>query len=291
MIWALLACAGPPEHDLTWQEGWSMLAILNGRRILDARFSVGNTGLLRGQGQVQASVWSAEEDPLHFSATSAPEQVHLDPLREQVRLGDETLTRSSGRWSMRIADESFNAMLHLDPQTDLSPSEAWQTDRGQWRVAAESIGTITGWVAAGERGGPLEGRGVLLHWGGSGIPDPPRQAVYVLGRRLLLGVDDHGSGRLLFAELDGQPLPGSAAVQWGDPVRITLGSLTVTVRPRSPLGQSDPHEHLLRIERLLGGLILPLPQRQVQAGVAEVHSDALSFQAPALLLEEDEGLQ
>lgn len=297
----LAGCAGRPEQSLTWRESWELLAALEDGTTLDLRAAVSNTGLLRGQGHMRLDRWSPREGPIIAALDAPPGVVSMALDRSGLRLGDAGVWASpDGSWRVEMVGAEAGATLTLTPETPALGPTTWLEGGGQWAVEAPVPGgELTGWVEAGKRGGLLRGRGVLLHRGGDGRPAGPREAAFVLGPELFVGLDRQGDGRLAWARIDGQDLDASdARLEEEADGRLVLdlrpaSDLWVSLRPRPPEGYRDEYEHLLFFERPLAGWLGADSPRVLQRALAEVHNGASRRLAPALLLrvgaDEDEG--
>lgn len=150
---------------------------------------------------------------------------------------------------------------------------------------------MTGWLEAGQRGGMLRGRAVVLHRFGDRLPPEPRTAVFVLGPDISIGADLQGGARLLWAEVDGQILdpPGVKLTNApGKPVVLDFRpelDLVVRVRRRKPRHEQRLDAHLSSAEgALLRALSWPAAHT-LQAGVAEVLFEGERHVARGLMLE------
>ena len=257
-------CQSAPEDRLSWRESWELLALLEGRQLIDARVVVGNTGVLRGQAQLKLDRWTRRETPLRFAQQAAPVAVRRDLAVGSIALAGNGLLHEDAVWSLRVADEHVNALLRLEPLAhdggDALPQVTWASGDGErWQAQADvAAGSVSGWMAAGERGGLVRGVGLLLRRSGAGQPALPRQAAFVVTQSVQLGVDVQGEGRLAWAWIDGVALPlDTLAIR---PAEVD-GGLVVDLRPAAPLvatftpgrsgGQTLPYEHLTRPERWL----------------------------------------
>ena len=151
------------------------------------------------------------------------------------------------------------------------------------------MGTLSGWLSAGDRGGAVSGVGVLLHRGGDGLPSLPRRAAFVLHRRVKLGFDAHGSGVLRWAIIDGLEVTVAdmQADLSGPTPTLSLPSsgLRVVLHPWAWDGWSDPMEHLTGLETLLGSALLGRPYRRIRAARAEIQLAGTTLSGPAILLD------
>jgi hypothetical protein len=288
VIALLLACARAPQDALTWREGIELLGILDGQGVLDSRVTIGNTGILRGQGRLRVDRWSATEDPISFSQHAAPQQILRD--RDGIAMLEDGVTRDGGLWRLRVVDESFSALIEVMPSSEVHPEAAWLEGERQWTVAAEvGMGRLSGWLSAGERGGAVRGVGVVLRRGGDGVPGLPRSAVYVLDDRVNIGQDAHGGGMLRWAVIDGEAVDVADLTADLSAARPSLSlpsaELRVTLHPWRWDGWSNPLDHLMGIEALIGGLVMERPMRRIRAARAEIRLRGEVLSGPALLLD------
>ena len=284
----MLACAGAPQDALTWRESIELLGIIDGQGVLDARITIGNTGTLRGQGRLRLERWSPNTNVIQFSQQGAPQQIHR--TSSGITMIDNGLLRSDSGWTLRVVDDNLSGLVELSTDNAIRPTSAWLEGSRQWTVAAEApMGTLSGWLSAGDRGGAVSGVGVLMHRGGDGLPALPRRAAFVLHQRVNLGFDAHGAGKLQWAVIDGVEVPVDdmqADLTAAAPT-LTLPSagLRVVLHPWSWDGWSDPLEHLSGIEARLGGALLGRPYRRIRAARAEIHLAGTTLSGPALLLD------
>jgi hypothetical protein len=284
-----LACAGAPTDALAWRETWELLALPEDGGALDVRATVGNTGLLRGQGHLRVDRWFSAQTPIPFGRDVAPEDVRLEPERRGVALGPDRLGWTGTAWQLVAETQDALARVELlAGATDL-PRSAWLEGGGQWTVeAAVPLGQARGLVSTPGRGGLLEGFGVLLHRGGDGVPEGPREAAFVLGPQLSLAIDRQGQGQLAWAIIRGRRVDASDATLSIDADGTALVdfrptvNLAARIRPRGPPRQSDAHAHLLLPERWAAR---GFPSRRsVRRGLAEVSYEGTRLETAALLL-------
>ena len=284
-----LGCAPEPEQHLMWRDSWELLGILEGGRALDASVSIGNTGLLRGQGRLRMELWEPKDAPVRFSQHTGPLAVNHAPDAGRATVGINGLALDEQAWSFRVADDNVNALVQLTPLSAAQPQETWGD--GPWQVTARApIGEISGWVTAGKRGGLIRGRGLLLHRSGHAVPAPPRLGVYVMHERLSLIVDMHGPQGLAWATLDGEPLDTEGVTvdfPARGPVTVSLPSAdtTITLRRRKQRGTIDPFEHLLAAEAWIAAPLIGQPLRRLQLSQATLAQGERTLRAPALLVE------
>ena len=197
-IMLLQACIGPPDQALNWRKQWELLILTEDGGMVDARISVGNTGILRRQGHLRANRWAAKDTPILFSLDGGPGDVDISDMHDAVRVGSTLLGRyeTGDNWTLRISDDSANAIIHVDPGGPDAPMSTALEDHGQWTITAPiTHGKAHGWFTAGRRGGMFEGRAIAIQRGGDGQPGP-RTAAFVLGDGVSIGLDAHEGQRL-----------------------------------------------------------------------------------------------
>ncbi len=289
----LLACGGPrPEDALTWRESWELLGALEDGTTIDARASVGNTGLLRGQGHLRLERWNPHEGAIITGADAPPGVVTLDDDRRSLRMGRDGVWREDdGSWRYALVGAELGATLTLLPELEPAPPATTLEGGGQRSAEAPvPLGELTGWLESGKRGGLMRGRGVLVHRGGDGRAQGARLAAWALGPGLGIGVDTEGGLTLGWAGVDGRLLDASDAKLSGDAEgKVTLdfrpaSEVWVTLRPRPPAGERDPYEHLLGFERALAGWLAPVEPRRLTRALAEVHVGDSTRTVPGLIL-------
>lgn len=288
MIALLLACAGAPQDALTWRESIELLGLIDGQGVLDARITMGNTGTLRGQGRLRLERWSPSQEAIRFSQHGAPQQMRR--TTDGITMVDNGLQRLKSGWTLRVVDESLSGLVELSPAAPLRTETAWLEGSRQWTVAAEvPMGHLSGWLSAGERGGTVDGVGVLLRRGGDGIPALPRRAAFVLHQRVNLGFDAHGSGLLRWAIIDGVEVAVDdlQVDLLADSPTLALPSadLRVVLHPWAWDGWSDPMDHLIGLEAMLSGVLLGRPARRIRAARAAIQLAGATLSGPALLVE------
>lgn len=288
LLMVLTGCQRPPEATLMWRESWELIALLDGTSVLDARMTVGNTGLLRGQGRLRFELWEPHMAPILFSKHDGPDAITFSAETGSATIGTDGFQQEGADWSLRLMDDSFNSLIQLSPPRGAPPPPAPATG-DDWNIEAYvPFGTISGWISAGQnRGGLTSGRGVLIRRHGS-APSTPRRSAYILSDTLQLIADSQGDTALWWANLDGQPLQ-TAGSTFDYPVRgpitVQLPEATITIRRRRARGLTEPFSHLLSIESLLAAPLTGQPARRVQLAraTATIHGQRIS--APAVLVE------
>ena len=122
----LVGCSTAPEQQLMWQEHWEVMGILESTRALDASISVGNTGMLRGQGRIHLNLWDPLTSPIQYAKHASPQAVARRPAEGQITLGVDGLSQSEQQWSFRVADDNINTLIQLRSE-QAAPVASWAT--------------------------------------------------------------------------------------------------------------------------------------------------------------------
>jgi hypothetical protein len=288
---ALLACA-----QLQQQDEWELIALNADLSILDARIRHGNTGWLRGQGQVRMDWLFRGQTPVIFARDGLPEETE-DLGERGLRVGPDALRLlDDGTWTLEVRDESARAQLTLTPQIG-GPAPVDRIEAlGAWTLEAPVVlGELQGMLSAGSRSQLVDGRAVLTHRSGD---DPPavrgtdRLAVYLLGRGLTVGVDQTGGqviawaivGDLVFDARD-------ARVTRGEKGRLVIdlrptADLVAHVLPRQPRHTRSPWDRLHALERWATGLWRGTPERRTQGARARLLIGGEPLETRAVIVEE-----
>lgn len=287
----LVGCGERPQDALGWSERWELLGVLEQGGVLDARVWVGNTDLLRGEGHLRFDRWLEDESPLLSGLDAPPQAVELDEDRQGLRLQTSGLSRlPDGGWRLALAEDEIDASVTISPTSAPVAPVSTLVGGGQW--AEEALvpqGTLLGWAEAGQRGGLIRGRGVLLHRGGDGWPGGSRQVVVLLGEGLSVGLDLQGGQRFAWALVQGAPLDASAATLSEDGRTLDLrpaAPLWATIK-EVPLGAREPDPALLLLERPFRGVLRASGGRQISRALAEVHVNEQTLRVSGLVLRED----
>lgn len=298
LVLALLSgCGGAPTDSLLWTEHWEMLVLTRDGGLIDANLSVRNTGLLRAQGQLQASLFSEHEAAIQYRRDVAPVEVAVDTDRTRMRLSLDGLQRGEDpawpdTWTFRARDMEASVLLHLRPEEGgLAPVRA-TPESPAWQVEAlVPTGQVQGWFSAGQRGGRVEGSGVLLHRSGAGRPPGERTTAVVLAPGISLGVESQGEATLSWLNVDGRlPALGPPTLRRPRPGRLVLefpGGPEVDIRLLQGIGgRTLLAEHLTLPEQRLLALAGRFEERRVRRGSARLRWPDGELAAPAVVITE-----
>ncbi|MEC8193285.1 MAG: hypothetical protein VX127_11165 [Myxococcota bacterium] len=292
-LWGL-GCASAPTESLTWREQWELFVLTEDGSLIEGRVATGNTGLYRGQGHFTASRWMPGTTAIVFAMDGGPADVDVSDAHESVRVGSALLGRyeEGPHWTLRLAHEEANAIVHVDPggpPVDLATS---LVDGKQWTVAVPiANGDAHGWFTAGRRGGKFEGRALAVHRGGDGAIREPRTLVTALGNGISIGLDRQGTNRAGWARIGDRDIPTDRVVHaTGARGESILDfrpqtDLVVTVTPGTIGGNFDGHAELLAGERLVAGAWGHRGDRRIRRGKAEVAFEGEDLVASGLVLE------
>ena len=288
----LQACVGPPDQALNWRKQWELLILTEDGGMVDARITVGNTGVLRRQGHVRANRWSSKDTPILFALDGGPGDVDISDMHDAVRVGSSLLGRyeSGDNWTLRVSNEDANAIIHVDPGGPDAPLSTALEGDGQWTMTAPiTHGKAHGWFTAGRRGGMFEGRAIALQHGGDGIAGP-RSATFVLGEGISIGIDAHEGQRLTWARMGDMDIDMSDVAQRNEPDGAhtidfrPAADLVVTLEPTDVGGSIATDGHLYEPERLLARLHGLNSSRTVTRTRAEVLYEGKKTSASGLLV-------
>jgi hypothetical protein len=279
----VLACAGPPDNALTWREQWELLILTEDGGLVDAQITVGNTGILRKQGHLRANRWSAIDSPILFSLDGGPGDVDISDSHDAVRVGSSLLGRyeSGDNWTLRVSDETANAIIHIDPGGPEVPLATGMNDSGQWTMSTPiTHGAAHGWFTAARRGGMFEGRSIALQRGGDGVAGP-RRASFVMSNGISIGIDEQGEQRLAWARIGDMDIAMNDLEQSFGPNGEHIldfrpsADLVVSLRPTNTGGTTRTDEHLYAPERAIAKMAGLTATRTVRrADVEVVHEGA-----------------
>lgn len=292
----LAACARTPTAAITWRESWEILALTEDLGLLDLRGTVANTGLLRGQGTMRLDRCFSATSALAAGRDEAPANVAISPAHDAVQIGPDSLRlESGGVWTGSISGPDGAARLQIRPSGEGLPPTSWMEGGGQWAISAPvTEGDMAGWAEAGERGGLLRGRAVVLHRGGDGVPRGGRLSAVVLGRGISAGLDAEGEGQQRWLRVDGATLDASAgAFSWQPKGRAILDfrpAAEVWISLRHPIAacSRDPLEHLFPVEQFFARLAGFGDVLGWQRYEAEIHVADQVMRASAVVLSSGE---
>jgi len=289
----LLGCAGSPQDALGWRESWEVLVLTVDGGLIDGRASIGNTGLFRGQGHLRIDRWSAHESPILFGLDGGPADVDISDEHDAVRVGTGLVGRYElgDNWTFRVSSEQASAILHVDPGGPQPPMATALARDGQWTVTAPiTLGAAHGWFTAGKRGGIVNGWAVTLHRGGDGRPEGSREAAFVLGPRVSIGLDTHGDARLAWARIDDRDFPltdlrlHTSADGGGILDFRPSADLRIELRASKVRGERNGFDHLYAPEALVADIAGLKAQRIVRRATAIIHLEGDTFSNAAVLV-------
>ena len=287
----LLAC-----QELRHQDHWELVAINHDLSVLDVRMTQGNTGWLRGQGQVRLDWLFRRQTPVMFARDALPEEVGSHGSGG-LSIGPDSLSQAEdGSWSLSIRDDAARAELSLTPQYGGPAPVPWPEDPEAWTVSAPVVlGQLQGMFSAGSRSQLVDGRAVLTRRTGHAPPSlrgTERLAVYVLGDGITIGADQTGSQVISWALVGDLAFDArDARLSRGDKGRLVLdlrptADLVAHVLPRQPRHVQTPWRHLHGLERWLAGLWVGTPERRTQGARARLLIGGEALETRAVIIEE-----
>jgi hypothetical protein len=258
---ALSGCVFPGSD--TPIESWEMLGITESGALIDVQATLGPTGMLHGQGHLRLDHLPPETTPIRHARHV------LSPVRkgDLIHFGADSLRREQIEggelWELSVRSEDVRGTLQAGD------------------------GRIQGWVESMQRGGLVDAHGVMLHHVRPWAPSTPREAVFVLHRRVSIGMDSAASRDSWWARLDGialdttdmrlLPIEGG----WRLDTR-PAADIVVDLRPTGVWNQRDPHGHLWGIERAILRLWGARRLRALAGLRAEVHGAGATADPPII---------
>jgi hypothetical protein len=296
LLLTLLACSEAPVDSLLWRESWEVLIATADGGLIDGRASIGNTGLLRGQGRLSLDRWNLYESPILYGLHGGPEDVDISAGRDAVRVGTALIGRfeSGENWTIRASSDEANAILHIDPGGPQPPLATELVGDGQWTVTAPiTQGHVHGWFTAGKRGGLVQGLAVALHRGGDGRGAGTRRAAFALSPEVSIGFDTQDGVTLRWARIGDRDFPTDDARL----SRSSDGSARLDLRPGADLwiefqpskagGTRDGLDHLLEPERWVASAVSHRAARDVRRSTALIHLEGSTLRSAGILLSVD----
>jgi hypothetical protein len=296
LITSVLGCSGTPMDSLSWREQWELLVLTEDGSLIEGRVSVGNTGMMRGQGHFRANRWNSGTTPILFAMDGGPGDVHVSDSHNAVRVGTDLFGQyeDGPHWTMRLSHEEANAIIQVDPGGPEVPMATAMENSGQWTVASPiTHGRAQGWFTAGRRGGMFRGRAVTFHRGGDGRPPTQRSTLVAMGTDVSIGWDNQGSTRLAWARMKDEDISVEDllhSVQDDGMHRLDFrpaGDLVVDFEPTTTGGITDGFEKLYAPERAIAETAGLYANRATTRARATVRFKGASVRVPAILVTVD----
>lgn len=281
----LVGCSAAPTDAITWRERWELLGVADDGAVIDASVTVGHQGVLRGQGVVRVDRWPLQGDPVRYARWTMPEVTERAADGREVVLDTDKLSVSGSEpeaWRLRVRSDEANAVVQVIGRGPTVAPVSTRGAGGAWSVGVPvASGDLQGWYESGERGGKLDGSGLVLRRGGDGRVGDTRRGAYVVSGSLALGIDEQGESRVAWAHVDGRSLDVSDARLSVEQGVVTLDfrpteDLVATFAPTTARGATDPLAHLTPPERLAVELVAPRPARVVSAASVQVSRAGLT---------------
>ncbi len=290
----LLACSEVPSDSLFWRESWEVLISTQDGGMIDGRATVGNTGLLRGQGRLSLDRWSPNETPILYGIHGGPQDVDISAAHDAVRVGSALIGRyeKGDNWTIRASSDAASAILHIDPGGPEPPMATGLVGDGQWTIEAPiTQGPVHGWYTAGKRGGLVKGIAIALHRGGGGRATGPRRAAFVMSPTLSIGYDQQDEVSLRWARIEDRDF----SVEDARLSHSSDGSARLDFRPAADLwielestgvdGTRNGLEHLLMPEQWIASAVEHRAQRHIRRTTAVIHVEGRIVRSPGILLQ------
>ncbi len=322
-ILLLASCTRSPSHRLTWREYWEILAITDSGTVLEARVGAGNTGLLRGQGEVWFTLFPPMESPLMLHRSTAG--VWRSRTGDELRLAYDRIEMQQEQWvfSLREDEAHMDATLVLaatplpvnatnDQHRGVPPTVLREGQR-QWTVGVPiPLASLSGAWSSQAEGDVLRGTGVALRRAGDTWPGKvPRVSLYVMDATWSVGMESLGMSPSIVERIHQRPLgtenPETRALTWfasskdglqvGRSISIRRDldraffdfspdiPITVTMETDQDFLSMDPWENLLFFEKWTARALGASRRRTMRRGMALVEGAGEPRRARAILLE------
>ncbi len=291
---ALAACAGAPSDRLTWRESWNMVIMDEGGLLINAKLTRSNTGLLRGQGHLDVTVFPPHESAVVLRRTAPPQAVTADPGTGALGMLQDRLEQDQDGWTLNVREgrDALDATLHLAPSApEIAPSTL-VSGQHQWLLGVPvPHGQATGAWRAGEQGGLIRGQGVLIRQSTDTWPgvEPAHSSLYLITPQRSIGVEQVGDRSVAWvADSTGVRTGASATIQrHGRQLELSLlPDLPITAQVRIGVRSivREPWDHLLPFERPLARLLAGWPVSTHERGRAQITTDGATVTSTALLV-------
>lgn len=254
----LLACLPPAQR-----ESLEVLAFLEDGQLFEARFTKGDTGILKGQGYIRVNRWIHRSTTMSFHMNLPPQLSSL--TQDGADFFTHQLYRQEDIWKLQMRSDEFNASVYFRPQSIdsvVEQNENWNIDLIHPNLEA------VGWTTAEERSALLKGSAALFRRSGTALLESERY--------LFLGYD---SQNYWGAEWSNQ-----ASFGWGmvdqisyrsqdvdiqstpEGIEIKSADKTVIFKPERRLGRDNQYNHLSSVEKQLSSPFLSTDDRSIIQG-------------------------
>ena len=271
----LFACLPP-----TYRDSWEVLALLENGQLFEARFTKGDTGILKGQGHLRVNRWIHRATPMSFHLDTPPEISILND--SEADFFTHQLYRQDDVWKLQMRADEFNASVYFRPH-QVQPIVEEATD---WSVKISPQMDAVGWTTADKRSALLEGHAAIFRRNGSQLLQSERY--------LFLGFD---SQNYWGAEWSNQ-----IAFSWGNIDQIDYRSSNIEVEnngtflsiqlpnhnvhfyPEKRFGSDNQYKHLSWGEKTLSQSFLSTDDRTLLQGYFIFHPETQKRMLPGILI-------
>ncbi len=294
LVSVLVGCVGAPADRLSWREATKLVLADDSGMFMEARISRGNTGLLRGQAQLELTVYPARDSAVQLLRTAPPQAVIFDPDGGSLRVLSNRLEQDQDGWTLHVREgqEALDATIHLTPEVGELPPVTLVEGQRQWLVGAPvPLGQVTGAWRAGKQGGLVRGTGMLIRQSTDTWPstDQGASSLYLFGNDLTLAVETVGQRSLCWLVTPEGLRSGGDATLERDGRRLAVSlepslPVTASVKLQRQSVSRERWDHLLPFERLFARLAAGWPRLSFERGRARVRLDGVEHNLSALLV-------
>jgi hypothetical protein len=283
VIALFLSCIAPP----TGQEIIELVAMLDSGTVMEARFTAGDTGILRGQGSFVFHHWLPDQTSLSHGYKGLPAETGISPTLSQIGLHSLSLEEGS----LRLQSEEFQARAVLFGGRKPKQATAEDSGRGLSTELLWAGAQLSGWCSIERRSSPLVGSATILHRKQRLAESGQRSLLLAQSTDFEMGIDCNDGLCLAWGWRDGVPLdtqnPSLSIKSSGAELRA--GKFELDFVPSRQLGEEDPHEHLLGFERILALPWTRLDLRRIFTGSAMLKEGNSSQRASVILIHRGSG--
>jgi len=280
----ILACV---PSELTNTESVELYVLNSDGSILDARFSVGNTGLLKGQGHLNLNWIPSTGIQSPFKRSSIDPYLSNPSEPMQVSVGTDSLIQRDDYWEFNVSSGEFDLRIQL---SDGHEGSGITSDN--WSANAILVGaTAAGSLRSRPSQAIVSGDAIVIRRGGDSPPALSgigRESAYVFSSDFAIGIDQVAGDAIAWAYYQGQELVSSDAI-----LSRLEGGFLLDFRPSSPLYvevvtstphlASQPWQHLTYLERLAGGILFSSHVRRTRGGIARIYFQDDSYSGRAII--------
>ncbi|MEC7985481.1 MAG: hypothetical protein VX278_09970 [Myxococcota bacterium] len=271
----LLACLPPAQRD-----SWEILALLGNGQLFEARFTKGDTGLLKGQGHLRVNRWIHRTTPMSFHLDTPPSVSLLNDT--EANFFTHRFYKENDIWNLQMRSEEFNASVYLRPLASETILE--QDDR--WTVQVEPHLDAVGWTTAEERSALLQGSAAIFKRGGHSLLQSERYVFIGFDSENYWGAEWSNQISFSWGSIDQVAYRDSdiEVQNHGHSVEIITAVQRVNFYPEKKIGEDNQYKHLSWLEKNLSQPFVSTENRTLFNGYFVLESQSKENTLPGVLI-------